>query len=126
MKTWFPQNNMDVDQVIQPLTDLIEQITSSLDQAHCVVSLFFDLGKAFDTVNHQMLVNKLKYYGLQQSENNWFQSYLINWKQQVHINGVTSESCSISADVPQGSIVEPLLFIIFINDFSKSSTYFYN
>ena len=52
MKTWFPQNNMDVDQVIQPLTDLIEQITSSLDQAHCVVSLFFDLGKAFDTVNH--------------------------------------------------------------------------
>lgn len=91
-----------------------------------MVSLFFDLGKAFDTVNHQMLVNKLKYYGLQQSENNWFQSYLINWKQQVHINGVTSESCSISAVVPQGSIVEPLLFIIFINDFSKSSIYFYN
>ena len=107
------------------LTDLIEQRTSSLDQAHYVVSLFLDLSKAFDTVNHQMLVNKLKYCGLQQSENNWFQSYLSNWKQQVHINGVISESCLTSTEVPQGSILQPSLFIIFINDLSKSSTYFY-
>ena len=96
------------------LIDLIEHLTSSLDQAHYVVSLFFDLGKAFDTVNHQMLVNKLKYYGLQQSENNWFQSYLINWKQQVHINGVTYESCSISADVPQGKNTDVIVHVPFV------------
>ena len=57
------------------LIDLIEEITSSLDQGHYVVSLFLDLSKAFDTVKHQILLNKLKYYGLQQNENNWFQSY---------------------------------------------------
>ena len=91
-----------------------------------MVSLFLDLSKAFDTANHQMLLNKLKYYGLQQSENNWFQSYLSNWKQQVHINGATSDSCSISTDVPQGSILGPLLFIIFTTDLSKSPAYFYN
>ena len=55
-----------------------------------VVSLFLDLSKAFDTVNHQILLNKLKYYGLQQSEYNWFQFYLSNRKQQVHANGVAS------------------------------------
>ena len=67
---------MDLDQVLQPLIDLIEEITSSLDEGLYVVSLFSDLSKAFDTVNHQILLNKLKYYGLQQSEYNWFQSYL--------------------------------------------------
>ena len=106
------------------LIDLIQEITSSLDQGHYVVSLFLDLSKAFDLVSHQILLNNLKYYGSQQKENNWFQSYLSNRKQQVHVNGVASESCSISTGVPQGSILGPLLIIIFINDLPKSSTYF--
>ena len=89
-----------------------------------MVSLFLDLSKASDTVNHQILLNKLKYYGLQQSEYNWFQSYLSNRKQQVHANGVASDTRFISTGVPQGSILGPLLFIIFINDLSKSSTFF--
>ena len=104
--------------------DLIEEITSSLDQGHYVVSLFLDLSKAFDTVNHQILLNKLKFYGLQQSEYNWIQSYLSNRKQQVYVNGVASDSCLISTGVPQGSIRGPLLFIIFINDLPKTSTFF--
>ena len=106
------------------LIDLIEEITSSLDKGLYVVSLFLDLSKAFDTVNHQILLNKLKYYGLQQSEYNWFQSYLNNRKQQVHANGVASDTRFISTGVPQGSILGPLLFIIFINDLPKSSTFF--
>ena len=91
------------------LIDLIQEITSSLDQGHYVVSLFLDLSKAFDLVSHQILLNNLKYYGSQQKENNWFQSYLSNRKQQVYVNGVASESCSISTGVPQGSILGPLL-----------------
>lgn len=87
------------------LIDLIEEITSSLDKGLYVVSLFLDLSKAFDTVNHQILLNKLKYYGLQQSEYNWFQSYLNNRKQQVHANGVASDTRFISTGVPQGSIL---------------------
>ena len=106
------------------LIDLIVEITSSLDQGHYVVSLFLDLSKAFDTVNHQILLNKLKFYGLQQSEYNWFQAYLSNRKQQVYVNGVASDSCVISTGVPQGSILGSLLFIIFINDLPKISTFF--
>ena len=74
------------------LIDLIEEISSSLDRGLYVVSLFLDLSKAFNTVNHQILLNKLKYYGLQQSEYNGFQSYLSNRKQQVHANGVASDT----------------------------------
>ena len=90
-----------------------------------MVSLFLDLSKAFDTVNHQILLNKLKFYGLQQSEYNWFQAYLSNKKQQVYVNGIASDSCLISTDVPQGSILGPLLFIIFVNDLPKISTFFF-
>ena len=61
------------------LIDLIEEITSFLDQGHYVVSLFLDLSKAFDTVNHQILLNKLKYYGVQVSEHNWFQSFFLHY-----------------------------------------------
>ena len=86
------------------LIDLIEEIASSLDKGLYVVSLFLDLSRAFDTVNHQILLNKLKYYGLQQSEYNWFQFYLSNRKQLVHSNSVASDTRFISTGVPQGLI----------------------
>ena len=106
------------------LIDLIEEITTRLDQGDYVVSLFLDLSKAFDTVNHQILFNKLGYYGILQKENNWFRSYLCNRKQQVHVKGVASELHLICTGVPQGLILGPLSFLVFINDFAQSSIYF--
>ena len=70
-----------------------------------MISLFLDLSKAFHTVNHQILLNKLKYYGLQQSEYNGFQSYLSNRKKQLHANGVASDTRFIPTGVLQGSIL---------------------
>ena len=70
-----------------------------------MVSLFLDLSKAFNTVNHQILLNKLKYYGLQQSEQNWFRCYLIcDRKQQVHVNGVASELDSFTIGLDNISV----------------------
>ena len=89
-----------------------------------MISLFLDQSRAFNTVSHQILLNKLRYYGLQQSEYNGFQSYLSNRKQQVHANAVASDTRFIPSSVPQGSILGPLLFTIFINDLPKSSTFF--
>ena len=69
-----------------------------------MVSLFLDLSKAFNTVNHQILLNKLKYHGLQQSEQNWFRCYLCDRKQQVHVNGVASELYSFTIGLDNISV----------------------
>ena len=72
------------------LVDLIEEISTSLDQGNYAVSIFLDLGKAFDTVNHSILLSKLLFYGIQNPYINWFKSYLNKRKQRVFVNGTTS------------------------------------
>ena len=80
------------------------------------IAVFIDFKKAFDTVNHNILLKKLMRYGIKDNELKWFQSYLSNRTQYFFVNGVLSSSQIISCGVPQGSILRPLLFFIYVND----------
>ena len=93
-----------------------EQIKKNFNQKKFTCGVFVDLEKAFDTVNHEILLNKLRYYGVKGSSISWFASYLQNRRQHVTLNGEISNSKPVICGVPQGSILGPLLFLIYIND----------
>jgi hypothetical protein len=87
-----------------------------MDKGDMGIAVFIVLKKAFDTVNHIILLKKLMRYGIKDNELKWFQSYLSNRTQCCFVNGVLSSSQIISCGVPQCSILRPLLFFIYVND----------
>ena len=101
------------------VTKLVETITDAFKQKEFVVGVFLNLSKAFDTINYNILFSKLHYYGIRGCALNWFQSYLSNRLQQVEYRGNLSSSCYLSHGVPQGSILGPLLFLIYVKNFQN-------
>ena len=103
------------------LISLTETIRNMLDNKKFGCGIFLGLQKAFDTVNHDILLSKLEHYGIRWNILAWFKSYLSDRYQYVSMNGVNSTLLNIPSGVSQGSMLEPLLFLIFINDLSKTA-----
>ncbi len=95
-----------------------------MDKNNTPLNIFLDLSKAFDPLDHKILLEKLKYYGIIGVVYRLMESFITNRKQYVDIDEVQSEMLTVTTGVPQGSILSPLLFIIYLNDIANASNLF--
>ena len=98
------------------LLELVNKVVKCFDNREIMLGLFLDLSKAFDTLDHTILLEKLKNYGIRGTLLNWCRSYLSDRKQYVMIDNCKSQHKVITCGIPQGSILGPLLFLIYMND----------
>ena len=106
----------------QALNLFSSDIYSALDNSLSTLSIFIDFSKAFDTINHNILLDKMYHYGIRGPIHSWFKDYLTKRNQEIVFNGVNSTSSEITLGVPQGSVLGPILFLIYINDISNIFT----
>jgi len=104
------------------IIQLLDQITELLSHKEHVIAIFMDLSKAFVTIDHDNLLYKLENYGIRGKALSWLKSYLYDRQQYVCVNGKNSSMRNIQCGVPQGSILGPLLFLIYVNDIINSSS----
>ena len=120
-KSFCINSSLDLEAVFATDTCLIhltDFIKFEMDKGNLIGMVLLDLQKAFDTVDHGILLMKMEALGFSQDVIRWFRSYLSDRQQLVDLSGTLSSSAAISCGVPQGSILGPLLFLIYVNDMS--------
>ena len=103
------------------IAQMVDKINNAVERNETTIGVFLDLSKAFDTIDHNILLHKLEYYGFRGIVLDWFRNYLQNRTQYVSYLGSKSELQNITCGVPQGSILGPLLFILYVNDITHTS-----
>ena len=108
------------------LTCMLDKLHNALEKGDYAIGIFIDFRKTFDTVDHSILLQKLYHYGIRGLAYDWFCDYLKNRTQLVSYHNIQSNYADISCGVPQGSILGPLLFLIYINDMASVSTHLFS